>query len=810
MFICIGVTLLRFLVIGFLSLPFSLFAQSREVDILFTGPDELKQLSRVGIPIDDGGLQKSGSGYKIRAFLNPKEFESLGKAGVQFSLVSDNWEKKYSENLISDKNQFAKVADSSRVKSFRLGSMGGYLTFDQVTALLDSMAEANPNIISGKVSIGKSHEGRDLWMWKLSDNPTTDESEPEVLFTGLHHAREGQGMTSALYFILYLIENYGKDSQTTFLVDNREIYFVPVVNPDGYVFNETTNPNGGGMWRKNRRLNEDFSFGVDLNRNYGFGWGHDDEGSSPDASTNVYRGTAAFSEKETQVMRDFCNSRQFKVALNFHSYGNLLMYPWGYLSSTLTPDSVQFTQMATEMTKLNRFTIGTGDQALGYKTNGDADDWMYGDQTSKPKIIAMTPEIGTNDDGFWPLPSRILPLAEACMEMNFRCVWMAGGYPVLESTSVVDESGDGYFNAGEKVTATFTLKNLGNEQLGSSSYQYAIHHSEIMEVILFPIPLNPIEPQQKTLIPITFSVPDTLSPGSHFYISLGVDNSGNHFDFQSDTLLTGIPQTVFSDSFDSTLKKWTVSGGWKLVTNEAVSLPSSLHESPGGNYPNKIEYSVKTQNPILLPSDRKQTVLQFKTRWDIEYDYDKGQVLVSPDGIIWTPVRGKLTSPGSGIGLQVLNEPLYDGIQNEWVTEQINLGTWKHSSLFIQFLFKSDGFTTGDGWYIDDLKVLNYEGKNPTQVEISKQKEEEFMVFPAYPNPFNPETQVSFHLPKPGAVSFSLFDSQGKKVMEINRGNVHSGINTFAINGSNLSTGVYFFRLQFESSFRSGKITLIK
>ncbi|MBN8706209.1 MAG: T9SS type A sorting domain-containing protein [Bacteroidetes bacterium] len=800
----------RFLLICLLSLPFSLFAQTYEVDILFSGSEELKKLSSVGIPTDDGVLQKSPSGYKIRAFLNPKEFESLERSGVQYSLISDNWEKKYSENLKADKNRLAKAADSSRVKSFRLGSMGGYLTLDQVTALLDSMAEANPQILSAKISIGKSHEGRDLWMWKLSDNPTSDESEPEVLFTGLHHAREGQGMTSALYFVLYLIENYGKESQTTFLVDNREIYFVPVVNPDGYVFNESTNPDGGGMWRKNRRLNEDFSYGVDLNRNYGFGWGHDDEGSSPDPSTNVYRGAEPFSEKETQVMRDFCNSRQFKVALNYHSYGNLLMYPWGYLNSTLTPDSVQFTQMATEMTRLNQFTIGTGDQALGYKTNGDADDWMYGEQTSKPKIIAMTPEIGTNDDGFWPLPSRILPLAESCMEMNFRCVWMAGGYPVLESTTILDESGDGYFSAGEKVTAEFSFKNLGNEQLGSSSYKHGVMFSNLGTFIMFPIPLDPIEPQKKTLIPITFSLPDTLSTGSFFYVYLDFENSGSHFSFKSDTLFSGIPVLVFSDSFDSTLNKWTISGGWKQVTNEAVSLPSSLHESPDGNYPNKVEYSIKTKNSILLPVKRQQTFIQFKTRWDIERDYDKGQVLISGDGENWIPARGKLTSPGSGIGLQVLNEPVYDGIQNEWVAEQINLANWKHSSLFIQFLFKSDGFTTGDGWYIDDLKVLSYEGKNPTHVENFNQKENSFVVYPAYPNPFNPETQISFNLPKPGEVNFSLFDSQGKKVMEINKKNYPAGFNTFAINGSNLSTGVYFFQLRFESSFKSGKITLIK
>jgi murein tripeptide amidase MpaA len=97
-----------------------------------------------------------------------------------------------------------------------------------------------------------------------------------------------------MYYMWYLLENYGTDPEATYLVDNREMYFVPCFNPDGYEYNRQTDPNGGGMWRKNRR-NNGGSYGVDLNRNFGYMWGYDDLGSSPIPSSETYRGPSAFS-----------------------------------------------------------------------------------------------------------------------------------------------------------------------------------------------------------------------------------------------------------------------------------------------------------------------------------------------------------------------------------------------------------------------------------------------------------------------------------------------------------------------------------
>src|SRR4029453_16587448 len=103
-------------------------------------------------------------------------------------------------------------------------------------------------------------------------------------------------MQQLIYYMGYLLENYQNDSLVKNIVDNRELYIIPCLNPDGYLYNELTDPSGGGMWRKNRRDNLDGNFGVDLNRNYDLFWGYDDNGSSPNTFSETYRGIFPASE----------------------------------------------------------------------------------------------------------------------------------------------------------------------------------------------------------------------------------------------------------------------------------------------------------------------------------------------------------------------------------------------------------------------------------------------------------------------------------------------------------------------------------
>ena len=104
------------------------------------------------------------------------------------------------------------------------------------------------------LNIGTTGEGRPIYAIRISDNPNTDEPEPAILFTAMHHAREPMSPHILVYTMQELAAHYGTDSVITNLVNEREIWFIPMVNPDGYAFNEATSPSGGGLWRKRRLL----------------------------------------------------------------------------------------------------------------------------------------------------------------------------------------------------------------------------------------------------------------------------------------------------------------------------------------------------------------------------------------------------------------------------------------------------------------------------------------------------------------------------------------------------------------------------
>ncbi|MCK5075684.1 MAG: zinc carboxypeptidase, partial [Calditrichia bacterium] len=358
---------------------------------------DLRMLQKIGLDFESAYFEK---GKFIELIIAEYEIEKIENAGFTYEVQIEDMSNFYASRLYNREG-----------KGFGYGSMGGFYTFEEVNAQLDSMYAQFPNLITQKTSIGTSTLGRPLYMVQISNNPGTNDGDPEMLYTGLHHAREPQGMMAVLYYMWHLLENYGSDAEVTYIVDNRQLWFVPVVNPDGYVHNQETNPSGGGMLRKNGRDNDsdgdnfDYNDGVDPNRNYEYEWGDQWGGSSSDPSDQTYRGPEPFSEPELQAIRDFCNVHQFRAALNYHTYSNLLLYPWGYDNVACEDDGI-FASLAAEMTVVNNYTTGRPGNAIGYNANGSSDDWMYGEQVTKSKIFAFTPEVGSYSDGFWPSTDR--------------------------------------------------------------------------------------------------------------------------------------------------------------------------------------------------------------------------------------------------------------------------------------------------------------------------------------------------------------------------------------------------------------------
>ncbi|MCK5547550.1 MAG: hypothetical protein KAI64_00940, partial [Thermoplasmata archaeon] len=259
---------------------------------------------------------------------------------------------------------------------------GSYHTFAEVESDLQSIALTYPNITK-LISIGKTVEGRDIWAIKISDNPDVEENEPEVYYNSAHHAREWMTPEVTLCLANALVENYTSDQAIKDIVDNRQIWIVPVVNPDGRVWDGADDPTNYKNWRKNRKDNGDGTRGVDLNRNYDYMWGG--AGASDQTFGQTYRGPYGFSENETAAIRDFVRQHDFVFSISYHSYGQLILYPWGYTYNE-SEDHDLFASVGNEMA--NRITNTAGSIVTGYTpqkssdlylTSGTDDDWLYGE-----------------------------------------------------------------------------------------------------------------------------------------------------------------------------------------------------------------------------------------------------------------------------------------------------------------------------------------------------------------------------------------------------------------------------------------------
>ena len=297
-------------------------------------------------------------------------------------------------------------------------NMGAYHTWQEISDELAATAQTWPHI-TRLHSIGRSIEGRDIWAIKISDHPDLEEDdEPGILYTGTIHAREIITPEIIMDFLQLLTTGYGSDERITRLVDNRQIWLVPMINPDGHVRVEL----GDWFWRKNRRLNPDSSRGVDLNRNFGYKWGYDTIGSSSRTTSETYRGTGPFSEPETQALRALVENHKFVAALNYHSYGRMLLIPWGYILSD-TPHHEIFMEMGRHMTRENGYVLGNARMGVIYRTNGDSDDYLYQADNNKGMIFSFTPEVGTT---FLPPESEISTLIAEVRPANFYLAEAAG------------------------------------------------------------------------------------------------------------------------------------------------------------------------------------------------------------------------------------------------------------------------------------------------------------------------------------------------------------------------------------------------
>ncbi len=435
--------------------------QRKQVSFIAAGAPALALLLGLGLPIPAAAqpAQEAGT-YKVSPVFEVRTRSAIAATGADIFEVGHDYV------LVGATPGEAKALERLGLKLERFETReefldafppadSAYHDYAEMVAELEQAAFDHPGVFS-LFSLGTAYEGRTVWAGKVSDNVGVDEDEPEVLLTHHQHAREHLTVEMALYTLRILTDEYGVDPEITGLVDSREVWIVFDMNPDGGEYDIATGTYRS--WRKNRQPNAG-STGTDLNRNWGYKWGCCG-GSSGTGSSDTYRGSAAFSAPETAVVRDFVDSRvvggqqQIKVSVDFHNYGELVLWPYGYTFTDVPADMTQddhdvHVAIGQAMAATNGYTPQQASDL--YITDGTSLDWLYGVHRIVSYAFEMYP-LTSSQGGFYP-PDEVIPAQTSRNRDAILYLIEQAGCPYAVIGKQAEYCG---LPPGEPITVTFT------------------------------------------------------------------------------------------------------------------------------------------------------------------------------------------------------------------------------------------------------------------------------------------------------------------------------------------------------------------
>jgi len=340
-------------------------------------------------------------GYPVDVMVDPdvqnKFVSFLEKNNVKYEILTENVERVIQEER---RHQLMTPRLNGRNISFTK-----YHRHDEINAYLDQLAEDYSNLVSLE-TIGKSYEGRDLKLIKISTNPKSN--KPVIFIDAGIHAREWAAPPVALYTINQLVEN----TENLNLLEKVDFHILPVVNPDGYEYTHEKER----FWRKTRSPGTN-CYGTDGNRNYEYHWG--EIGSSGNGCSEIYHGKHPFSEVETSAIRDYVlrNKDNIRLYLSLHTYGQMILYPWSYTEEP--PEDSDELQAVGELAAASiksvsgtRYVVG-GSTVILNPTAGSSDDWV---KAVGGVALSYTVELPGGGSGFDPPPTQILPIVTETWE----------------------------------------------------------------------------------------------------------------------------------------------------------------------------------------------------------------------------------------------------------------------------------------------------------------------------------------------------------------------------------------------------------
>ncbi len=628
------------------------------------------------------------------------------------SIIVDVRGQKEEDLLLQHGFAASRIPDSAReyyelLMATTLGSdnpLDAYYSLAEFHSFLQDIQISYPNLCQ-LVQYGTSIQNRPLYALKISDNVVQNEAEPELKLIANIHGDEPIGYDMLIRTIQLLTSEYGSDPRITNIVDNTELWFIPMMNPDGYA---------NGV-----RYNAD---GVDLNRNFTMPTGTTQPDGNPLATENL-------------AMIDFSNQHNFVCGFNFHSGALVVNYPWDY-SHVLAPDdellidmSLNYAQHNLPMYNSSEFAQGITNGAAWYVITGSMQDWNYAFTSNIELTIELSntkwPNASTLD-GYWANNQEsILSFIEYAQNGLKGIVTHSSGNPIaatitvqdnakviqndpivgdyhrllLPGTYLVTASAESYIPQTVQITVPAQGHTIQNFALESASMLTL--NGNVRDIDGYPVPSAQItlyaDPAVQTTADINgeFTLPDIYEGDYQLLVS-----SAQQGVFQSllqlrqvdgNSMAIVLGDTVFADDFESGLGAWDATSPWGIIQEGGNSV---LTDSPAGNYGNNINKSIRTAEAINL-STIDQPVLSFKARWNLETGYDFVYVEASANGSNWT----ELTS--------------FTGTQSEYTQQVLSLDTFSGGSLYLRFRLRSDRYETADGIYIDDVAISGWNSNSP-------------------------------------------------------------------------------------------------
>ncbi|MCD4818584.1 MAG: T9SS type A sorting domain-containing protein [Candidatus Cloacimonetes bacterium] len=747
---------------------------------------------------------------------------------------------------------------------FLIGSLFSQVTLDpryhtneEILEELTALQEEFPDIVY-LTQIGTTlTDDLPIWAIKLSDNASTNEDEPAVMFAGQCHAEEVLGVEITMWMIDDIIQHRFQTPYSIWL-QYTEMWFVPTYNPEGL---QVVMDGLDDSWRKNKRDNNENGIldlipgpgndidGVDTNRNYGFNWVHGDTLYSTNGEElyDYYRGPAPFSEGGTQAIRSLSEDEHFIFSINWHSsrtgnFSEKAYYSFEWAGQKFSPDFALNELICTTVAGLIENETGTGHYmslpSLGRK--GSAHDWFYKAHGTTQFLI----ECGT--ENLQPPEELIEDTCERCSVGAYWLINRVLGYQAsgaMLTGHITDE------NTGEPLVAEIIVQENNASffdprksdplygrfwrPLMPGSYTIQIRKKGYEEQIISNVTINnsgwtdldiSLTPLSEAIV--NGSITYNATPLNGEIVIFGLENDTilfengtynlNVFEGALDLLIIAegyLPKyysTILNAGnhvinltlppFETIFSENWESGldDWTIsgdwsLSDEANDGLYSLRNTEGEFYSNDSDHIIQLNLSFDL-QNQTAAMLSFWQKYHIEHDNDLAKVEVSQDGTEWI----------------ILKE--FSGVFG-WHQQFLSLNEFLEGNLYLRFHFQSDSTIDDPGWWIDDIKLMITDLADSSNSNVSA-------IIPVlqqnYPNPFNPTTTISFTIPEISEnTEISIYNLKGQKVRTLLNEKLEGGKQSLIWQGKDdnekgVTSGIYFYKIKSGTFSATKKMIMIK